>query len=93
MGSIRFANLVSHLAGLFRWLFNLFVPHLCCSRSLIGGCVCFPLAHRLSLRTNALVALTWRVELAELGANKALHPTAYSPLVPRSLSAAGELSR
>jgi len=25
--------------------------------------------------------------------NKALHPTAYSPLVPRSLSAAGELSR
>jgi hypothetical protein len=26
-------------------------------------------------------------------ANKALHPTAYSPLVPRSLSAAGELSR
>ena len=25
--------------------------------------------------------------------NKALHPTAYSPLVPRSLSAAGELGR
>jgi len=25
--------------------------------------------------------------------NKALHPTAYSPLVPRSLPAAGELGR
>jgi len=32
-------------------------------------------------------------ESHQLQHNKALHPTAYSPLVPRSLSAAGELSR
>jgi len=34
-----------------------------------------------------------RRRLSNLPHNKALHPTAYSPLVPRSLPAAGELGR
>jgi hypothetical protein len=34
-----------------------------------------------------------RLETHQRQQNKALHPTAYSPLVPRSLPAAGELDR
>ncbi len=95
MAFVRFAKLVSHLAGLFRWLFNLSVPQSRGSRSVVVVFVCFLFADSLSLRTNVWVALTWQLERAGLRANKALHPTAYSPaFVPHSgLSAAGELGR
>jgi len=40
-----------------------------------------------------IVAVAIRATTPQLQHNKALHPTTYSPLVPRSLSAAGELGR
>ena len=53
----------------------------------------FGCRHSSALLKVGCMARQAAIQTSEQRPNKALHPTAYSPLVPRSLSAAGELSR